>query len=182
MPIREPFPDWYHQDNLFDSRERMDERHRPILAAALAALGTHGGNVIDLGCGNGALLRKLVEANPRIVPWGIEREPERVEHAQLLLPRDRERLVVADLFVEPLPFGGTRFTLGLLSPRRFEDVPPEQRPCLRRWIQAHCDSLLVYGYGRALRDERSLVAICHRVGIHLADESPGVRASLAVRY
>ena len=37
----------------------MDSAHQPILNLALATLPKTGGTVIDLGCGNGALLQKL---------------------------------------------------------------------------------------------------------------------------
>jgi hypothetical protein len=182
MTLREPFPAWYHQDNLFDSQQRMDEVHHPIVDAALRAVGPEGGDVVDLGCGNAALLRKIVLANPKISPWGIEREPERIAHAQALLPAFRDQLVAADLFGDALPFGEVRFALGLISPRRYQDAGPERLPRLRAWIRAHCDALLVYGYGRALSDEGGLAGLCQRVGIRLADESDGVRVSLAVRY
>ena len=51
-----PKPDWYASDNGFSSEDAMDAAHAPVVGAAVTALAGTGGDVLDLGCGNGALL------------------------------------------------------------------------------------------------------------------------------
>jgi len=68
---------WYYADNGFSSREDMERGHEPILRLAAETISQTGGNVLDLGCGNGALLKMLCHFNHKIVPWGcryIERK------------------------------------------------------------------------------------------------------------
>lgn len=78
----------------------MDSAHQPILNLALATLPKTGGTVIDLGCGNGALLQKLWAANTNIVPFGIELEGDRFAHIVTLLPQFIENFVLGSLFSE----------------------------------------------------------------------------------
>src|SRR5262249_60998040 len=63
-----PPPDWYATDNGFGSVAAMDAAHEPIVAAAARVLGGAGGDVLDLGCGNGALLKKILAALPAPIP------------------------------------------------------------------------------------------------------------------
>src|SRR5262249_55218267 len=79
-------PAWYQEDNKFRTRRRMDHAHRPIVALACRTLRGRGGDVIDLGCGNGALLAKIHALEPAATPFGVERDPLRVAHARVLLP------------------------------------------------------------------------------------------------
>ena len=78
----------------------MDSAHQPILNLALGTLPEVGGTVIDLGCGNGALLQKLWTANINIVPSGIELEGDRFAHIVTLLPQFTENFVLGSLFSE----------------------------------------------------------------------------------
>jgi hypothetical protein len=71
-------------DNGFTSRAAMDTAHRGILRVA-----GHGpyGSVLDLGCGDGSLLRKI-PARRRV---GIEADSARARHAQ-----DLDRVIEGD--------------------------------------------------------------------------------------
>lgn len=178
-----PVPAWYYLDNLFGSVEQMARAHAPIVAKAIETLAGRGGNVLDLGCGNGALLKKIRTANPRVVPCGIEREAERVAHARELLPDTAEHFIEADIFEgHALWESHHHFVLVILALRRLEQAGPEQAARLRAWIKSRCDDLLVYGYGAALTDHGSLAGFAREVRVRLVDPEPGVRASLAAEY
>ena len=89
-PIGEQFVNaqWYAADNGFSTVAAMDGSHEPILKTANLVLGENPGMVLDLGCGNGALLKKLLDANPSIVPFGIDRNVGRIAtSAREVLPR-----------------------------------------------------------------------------------------------
>ena len=65
VAVNAPRPSWYATDNGFDSIAAMEDAHRPIVTAAVAALAGRGGDVVDLGCGNGALLDKIAGRGTR---------------------------------------------------------------------------------------------------------------------
>lgn len=183
MALAEPFPHWYHEDNRFASRERMEFVHAPIVAAAVDALAGAGGNVLDLGCGNAALLRRIHQAAPGIVPFGVERVADSVAHARALLPGFASNLLEGDLFeAETLWDPELRFSLALLSPRRLLEVRPEQASRLREWLRLRCDALLVYAYGTGLTEFGDLAGFAHQAGIRLANPRSGDRACLAAAF
>jgi len=176
-----PWPDWYHLDNVFPSRRRMDRAHRPIVALACRTLRGVGGNVLDLGCGNGALLRKIHALEPRVTPFGIERDPLRVAHARLLLPAFAGNLFEGDLFgAHPLRETGQRFALALLTPRRLSEAGQGGAARLRDWIRERCERLLIYGYGRSRREFGNLAGFARRVGVEV--EESATHAGLALRW
>jgi SAM-dependent methyltransferase len=170
-------PEWYHRDNVFPSRRRMDRAHAPLVRAATRGLVRGGGPVLDLGCGNGALLRKIHAARPDAVPFGVDREAESLAHARLLLPDFAENFVVADLFRLGEPdriFGGRTptsragrptFALAVVSIARFRDAQPVEADHLRRWLSRHAERWFVYRYGRTTESELEVLAA--RAGLRL---------------
>ena len=90
----EQHPEWYALDNGFNSTFAMDSAHRPIVELAETVLDGRGGNILDLGCGNGALLKKIHEADADTVPFGVEAESARLEHARILLPKFAENFTL----------------------------------------------------------------------------------------
>ena len=168
------FPSWYATDNLFHSRLQMEWCHRPIVDLAGATLSGHSGNVLDLGCGNGALLRTLHRANPLIMPFGIDRDAAAIAHARLLLPGHASHFVHGDLFEDARPWSsGRRYLLALLSPSRLREAGRTSAAVLLARIADYCDHLLLYTYsGRSLADE------ARAVGLELLSPSPGAAASL----
>lgn len=174
-------PGWYHRDNRFPSRRSMDAAHAPIAAAAAALLAGSGGKMLDLGCGNGVLLKKIHEAVPGCEPYGVDRVPRSIEHAQLLLPRFAANFVCADLFEpNPISAGREHFALVLLAPWRLVEADPEGAAGLRSWIEQRGDRLLIYGYGKALSDFGDLAGLAREAGLRLVTDLGGGRVGLAV--
>jgi SAM-dependent methyltransferase len=174
-------PDWYHLDNLFSSRARMDEVHAPIVALARDTLGGQGGVVLDLGCGNGALLARLHLVDPGVVPYGVDIEADRIEHARELLPRFASNFIVADLYsAHALTAPDRHYALVLLAGMRLLEGTPGQATRLRAWLRDHTENVLLFGYGKSLTDFGGLVGLAREAGLRLADERDGVRASLVV--
>ena len=174
-------PAWYHEDNVFRTRQRMDRAHRPIVALACRTLRGRGGDVIDLGCGNGALLAKIHALEPAATPFGVERDPLRVAHARALLPAFADHLFAADLFSHPWLASERRFGLAILSPRRLEEAEPAAAERLLGWLRARCDRLLVYAYGRGRTEFGDLAGFARAVGIELEGGEGDARAALARR-
>lgn len=176
-------PDWYHADNDFPTRARMDWAHSPIVALAARTLGSDAATVLDLGCGNGALLRKVLGLRPRAVPIGIERDAARVEHARGLLPDHRDGLIVGDVLAdEPYASLPARIDLALLNPRRILESPASAGAALRHRLRARCARLLVYAYGKGRTEHGDLGGFAAAAGITVAPHDATARAALAVRW
>lgn len=168
-PAREA---WYATDNGFSSVAAMDDAQRPIVAAAVAALGGAGGPVVDLGCGNGALLEKIVGTDPGVVPSGIDADPQHIEHARALHRANAERFVVGDLFDDRarLP-EDHRFELALVMPGRLLETDPARADELRGWLRERVDRVLVYAYGDWLARPGGLRGLAADAGFQLAETS-----------
>lgn len=174
---------WYHADNEFPTRARMDWAHRPIVALAARTLGADVATVLDLGCGNGALLRKVVGLRRRAVPFGIERDAVRVAHARWLLPAHGERMVVGDVLAdEPYASLPARIDLAILNPRRILEAPASAGDALRHRLRARCARLLVYAYGKGRTEHGDLAGFAAAAGITLAPGDAAARAAVATRW
>ena len=90
-------PGWYASDNGFSARAAMDEAHRPIVELAITSVGETG-TVIDLGCGNGALLKKICDARGGLIPFGVDVDDSKLEHARLLQPKFAMNFLAGNMF------------------------------------------------------------------------------------
>jgi hypothetical protein len=172
---------WYHDDNQFSSRKRMDRAHAPIVDLAVSALGPAGGTVLDLGCGNGALLAKVCGRCPAAVPVGVERDPARAEHARRILRRFSGGVVTGDVFALPSALSERRYALVLLSISRLRD-DPSAAPRLLDWVRARGERLLVFAYGPWIERAGSLAALAAPFGIETGPTPPSARAAVARRF
>ncbi len=161
-------PAWYAADNGFASVRAMDEAHAPVVRAAAAALGGPGGAVLDLGCGNGVLLERLVAAAPGVVPFGIDRDPVRIEHAQTLHRKFANHFAAGDMFDdERLWAGGRRFALAVVMPGRLLETDTTRAAALRERLRSRCDQVLVYAYGDWLAGT-TLAALAQTAGFSVS--------------
>jgi 2-polyprenyl-3-methyl-5-hydroxy-6-metoxy-1,4-benzoquinol methylase len=65
------------EENGFSNREAMDHFHQVILDAIGDMKYVPGGNVLDLGCGNGILLGRVVGDRVDLLPHGVEMDRQR---------------------------------------------------------------------------------------------------------
>ena len=159
-------PEWYASDNGFSARAAMDEAHRPIVDMALTSIGETG-TVIDLGCGNGALLKKICEARSGLIPFGMDVDEAKLEHARLLQPAFSANFIAGNMF-ERIPIDGdTVYSLVILMPGRLVEVDPAVARQLRGWLRGHFTRLLVYGYGEWLTRYDGLSGLAERAGLTL---------------
>ena len=80
------------------------------------------GTVIDLGCGNGALLKKISEARTGMIPFGVDADESKLEHARLLQPAFAANFVAGNMF-ESIPLDAeTVYSLIILMPGRLLEV------------------------------------------------------------
>ncbi len=172
-PISNDRPDWYATDNGFPSAAAMDLAHAPIVSLAASSLEA-GGAVLDLGCGNGALLAKIQESGSGVVPFGIDQDPARISHACVLLPRFAENFRVGDVAESEVPWvDGRRYALALLM-RRLIEAGPDRAVRLRARLQATCDRILLYAYADWRTRYGSLNALADAAGLRLVRDEGAV--------
>jgi 2-polyprenyl-3-methyl-5-hydroxy-6-metoxy-1,4-benzoquinol methylase len=173
-------PVWYASDNGFTSRASMETAHRPVVALAAATLGDAGGRVLDLGCGNGALLRAIQRTSPAVVPFGIDADPARIAHARELHQGYTDHFVTGDLFEnEEIWEGRRRYALALLMPGRLLEAERQRATRLRSRLRTACDRVLVYAYGDWLTRHGGLGGLAEAAGIRLVGTGPVGTAALA---
>jgi len=165
-------PTWYASDNGFPSSTAMDQAHAPVVAAVAAAL-RRGGTVVDLGCGNGALLAKVVAEVPGVEPWGVDLDPDRVGHAAELHPEHADHFIAGDLFD---PEGtvwatGRTFDLALVMPGRLVEAGSERAAGLQELLRTRCRQNLVYAYGDWLERFGTLGALAAAAGMAIRGPS-----------
>ena len=182
LPIahQEPIPEWYASDNGFSSHLAMDKAHQPLIDLASTTLSGKGGNVLDLGCGNGALLKKMLEVFPDITPYGIEIDPNRFQHVEQIIPEFSENIILGDMFqFGRFGIAENHFAMTLLMPGRLLEVDALLATRLRKFIDRQCDHLLVFAYGDWLTRFGDLKSLCSQVGIQLIGDQSYFGASLA---
>jgi hypothetical protein len=186
LPMLKSFPRWYASDNGFPDRWSMEAAHAPIVSLARSALGEAAGVVLDLGCGNGALLGAILDACPTVEPLGVDADPERVAHARELLPRWSDRFLQGDLLEADAVWSGERdYALVVLMPGRLLEAEPSRADRLRAHLRQRAAPILVYAYGDWLARFGSLTALAEAAGLEIVEHGEGVglarvRASAAV--
>jgi SAM-dependent methyltransferase len=172
--------DWYHLDNGFSSRLGMRDAHRPVVAAAAAALDGERGRVLDLGCGNGALLAALGEAVRGLDLCGVEQDPTKVTHAARVLPEHAHQVIAANMFDDDLWRDGERYALAFVMPGRLLEVDDDAAAArLRANLGAHCDRIILYAYGDWLTSAGDLASLARDAGFTLLDRA-AEHAGLAI--
>ncbi|HEU4925683.1 MAG TPA: class I SAM-dependent methyltransferase [Vicinamibacterales bacterium] len=178
ITLHKELPEWYAGDNGFSARAAMDEAHRPIVELAVTSLGDSG-TVIDLGCGNGALLKKICEARTGVIPFGMDVDESKLEHARLLQPAFSANFIAGNMF-ERIPVDpDTVYSLIILMPGRLLEVDETSGRRLREWLRGHFNRLLVYGYGEWLTRYDGLSGLAARAGLTLESVHKSGTAALA---
>jgi hypothetical protein len=170
---------WYHLDNGFTSEEGMRRLHRPVVALARAQLNGLTGNVLDLGCGNGALLSKICDGLDGMIPYGVDKNRRALKHACKLLPQFAPNFVIGDLFDGDLWQSGRRYALVMLMARRLLEVERPMADRLLKDLEGISDTILLYTYTGS--GSRSLVAMVRSMRLKIRRPSDGAVALLERR-
>jgi len=176
----EALPSWHYEDNGFRTRAQMHAAHDAVTAVVALVAGERPAAVLDLGCGNGELLRRIVGAWPHLTPYGIDKRPERIRRAGIVLPALGANAAVANLF-EPDRYwpADRRFGVVLLMPGRLIEATPGRRALLLATIAARSDAVVLYGYGHLLRSYGSIAEMAAAAGIACIEATSNGYAALA---
>jgi hypothetical protein len=178
--LDEPFRDltWYYADNGFNSKEGMDLCHDPIVKLATETLSQATGNVLDLGCGNGVLLKKICRSHGNVIPWGIDHSTANIGHARWLSPRFADNFVVSDIFDDCVVWSqDCEFQLVILSLIHLYQVPEEYAEELLRRIKEHTRNILLYAYAGS---DVSLEELAQKAEITLSDKQSSNDVAIAI--
>lgn len=158
---------WLYRENGFASLEAMQKLHAPIVGFVREVLGEGGGRVLDLGCGNGALLDEISKHCRKVEPYGVEYNSVAVQHARQALPRFYSNISVGDIFDESVWASGRRYALTLLMPGRLLEVEVVKAARLIEHVEAHSDAVVLYAYPD--RAHGSLAALAGKAGLQLRE-------------
>lgn len=173
-------PDWTHLDNGFSSQIAMDQAHEPIVQIATALVKEQQGNVLDLGCGNGMLLRKICALNPGLSPWGIDSNADPIAHSNEIHPDHSGQFIAGNMFDNHRIWNPSqRYCLAMLMPGRLLEVDVRQAQVLKEHIRRCCEAVLVYAYGDWLTRYGGLQGLAEASGITLLSIANNSTASLA---
>jgi hypothetical protein len=126
------------------------------------------------------LLEKIVAAAPGAVPYGIDVDATRIEHARLLQPRHAGNFVAGDLLDdEQLWPDDRRYALAILMPGRLVEAGAARSQQLLERLRDRCDRVLAYAYDDWLERPDGLAGLAAEAGLSLVDPAPGSRAGLA---
>jgi len=167
MTVKSVEAEWYYLDNGFSCRSGMKSQHRPIIEQAREQLDGVNGYVIDLGCGNAALLAKICEERPGLVPWGCDVCSEALAHARMLLPEFAGNFLLSDMFDPQLWTSGRHYALTILMAGRLKDAHVMAAEALLSNVARQSSRVLLY-LSREWRDE-SLEKLAHSFSLRLHD-------------
>lgn len=180
LPETVNYPAWYARDNGFRSVLGMQKAHQPLLDVAAEALSAEPAHVLDLGCGNGALLQELIARCPAVVPYGVDTSTAKLAHAAELLPAHLQNFVAGSLYdVSLLAEWEQDFDLVILMPGRLLEVPAAEGDPLREWLRRRARHILVYAYGDWLTFFDDLGGLTERAGLQLIGSDRTAAAGLA---
>lgn len=172
--------EWYFRENGFSSRYMMDISHQPILNLACSCLSQSSVKILDLGCGNGALLRKIWLKHQSVIPYGVDVIPEKIAHAKLLLSEYENNLAIANIFdVESFWPSNEEYDVAILMLGRLIEVSPIQTNQLLSRLKNQTSQVLVYAYDDYIREYGSLEQMAKQVGVELFDFEASSNVSLA---
>lgn len=183
MDLRQiPFSDeeWYFKDNGFSSLDAMEVAHQPIMELVLATVGDSPVSIVDFGCGNGALLKEILSGNDRTIPFGVDYDSSRIQHARKLHPEFAENFIVGDMFESDIFLNAKhRFSIAILMVGRLLEVQEEKAQKLLAFLKKNCDNILLYAYGDWLAGSENLQGLARKAGLVLLSNNIKVKASLA---
>lgn len=140
-----------YTDNGFSSRDAMDKAHEPILQLVTEALSQESGavregKIIDLGCGNGALLEKIVLTAPWLKPCGVEKEKIKCDRAARRLTAYAPEFHHGSIYDEML--WAPPYLVALMSVERLLEAPKSDLIHLLMRLRDGCNKVILYSYSK----------------------------------
>jgi hypothetical protein len=161
--------DRHYRDNGFSSLDAMTRLHRPVVAAAVTHLAGEGGTIVDLGCGNGALLHSIVsQAAAPVDAFGVEKDRAKVLRKRPDPVGGTVILIHADLFDVDRWAEGREYHLALLAVSRLTEVSGGLASTFIGQLRLCTRDLLLYSYPDGVGDQVRFDAVLAQLGLEAA--------------
>lgn len=131
-------------DNGFTSEKTQREAHNALLGLSTRADFTQA-KVLDLGCGNGLLLKKIVKNTPWMIPCGVECDEDRFAATSR---RFKDASIFNCSIFDDHYWDGP-YGLALISTARFDDVSDEAVGKVLIRLHDNCEYVIFYDYGNS---------------------------------
>ncbi len=172
------------QDNGFASAAGMKSEHELIFNGLNSRLATLQGGLFDVGCGNGYFLKKCVEKNSDIIPYGCDTEPDRVERAGLLQQKFQANFFQMNMFDPALKntfeSQGVHLALTLLMAGRLLSAEQSEKQLLFDFLQQHTDQIAVYCYEDWYLKHGEISKLATKAGFRVTEQLNNRLAMVAV--
>ncbi len=168
----EPIKPVNYRDNGFTTNYAMERAHSPLVQECnllLSKLNNGKQNVLDLGCGNGMLLRKIAILNSDVAIAGIDCDSHKIERAIDLNHGYKSTFISGNMFdIDMLEHHfGSRIGVCIIMLGRLTEVTSESAVRLLDWIGESAEKVLVYAYNDYLRNGTSLNSLADTLEIQL---------------
>jgi hypothetical protein len=128
------------EENGFAYKEAMDHFHEVVIDAIGDMKYVPAGNVLDLGCGNGVLLGRVVGNRSDLIPHGVEMDRQRCMSAATTIHWGY--FTMGNIF-DLNTWKEDYYSLVLLMPGRLIETSPENALKLRKQLYEKTDLLLI---------------------------------------
>lgn len=153
-----PVKKWWTQ-NGFSSAESMRSAHQLLAGGMIDAL-PQNARVLDLGCGNGELLRRLARHRPDVAIAGVDINSDAIYAASVSF----DKLGIPSKFwnasIETAPWSEWNPTVVLYTPGRLLEMTIENATQIRQQLR-RIPLQFVYSYGDSLK-HGSLNVLCQQ--------------------
>jgi predicted RNA methylase len=160
-------------DNGFTSARAMHEAHGVVARAASVFR-----SVVDLGCGDGALLARLAATGGGPGPWvGVESDEGRAKRGRV---RRGASVDVRWARIEDIGAWRDYFDLALLMPGRLLEMEGGDRYYVTAALRQRASRVVLYAYGDVLLKYGGLRELAQHAGAYVVGtvyEGPGVQAA-----
>ena len=128
------------EENGFHYKEAMDHFHQVILDAIGDMKYIPGGNILDLGCGNGVLLGRTIGDRTDLLPHGVEMDRQRCMSAATTIHWGV--FTMGDIF-DLTTWKENAYSLVLLMPGRLLETTKAKALAFRKQLYEKTDLLLI---------------------------------------
>lgn len=128
------------EENGFRFKEAMDHFHEVIIDAIGDMKYVPSGNILDLGCGNGVLLGRVVGTRQDLIPHGVEMDRQRCMSAATNIHWGI--FTMGDIF-DLQNWKEEYYSLVLLMPGRLMETSPDKARAFRKQLYDKTDLILI---------------------------------------
>ena len=160
---------WFAGDNGFKSLDSMNSAHQRIVDALIKEVSDSVAptSILDLGCGNGALLMSLRHAATHMVPFGIDSEETRIQHAKLIHAEHANNFLKEDMFARETIGPQSHYDYVLLMPGRLVEVDEVKRRYFQSKMEESGAKIFAYAYDEWVQKSGSFANLCMQAGLNV---------------